>query len=77
MEGYASDGGILAKAAEVLDLVRRGYEAGELTYADLIMAQRTYSQTKLAYINSLGKLWSAVVEIDGLLLKGNLQQRSE
>ncbi len=77
VEGYASDGGILAKAAEVLDLVRRGYEAGELTYADLIMAQRTYSQTKLAYINSLGKLWSAVVEIDGLLLKGNLQQRSE
>ena len=77
VEGYASDGGILANAAAVLDLVRQGYEAGELTYADLIMAQRTYSQTKLAYINSLGKLWSAVIEIDGLLLKGSLQQGSQ
>ena len=69
---YSMDGGILDNSEESLELVRKGNQAGELSYLDLIAAQRTFSQTSLAYIEALGELWAAVVEIDGLLLKGSL-----
>jgi cobalt-zinc-cadmium efflux system outer membrane protein len=73
VEEYSKAGGILANSKSSLDFIRIGYQAGEINYLDLITAQRTYSQTHLAYIESLGELWAAVVEIDGLLLKGSLQ----
>ena len=72
VEDYSRDDGILANSGSALELIRKGYEAGELNYLDLITAQRTFSQTTLAYIEALGELWAAVVEIDGLLLKGSL-----
>ena len=75
VEDYSRDGGILANSQSTLDFVRRGYEAGELSYLDLINAQRTYSETNLAYIEALGDHWKAIVEIDGLLLKDSLQTK--
>lgn len=72
---YSKEGGILANSRTTLDFVRRAYQAGELNYLDLITAQRTFSQTNLAYIESLGELWAAIVEIDGMLLKGSLEGR--
>ena len=72
VEDYSRVDGILANSGSALELIRKGYEAGELNYLDLITAQRTFSQTTLAYIEALGELWAAVVEIDGLLLKGSL-----
>jgi cobalt-zinc-cadmium efflux system outer membrane protein len=57
---------------QTLDIVRANYRAGEISYIDLLTAQRTFAQTNLAYIEALGELWSAVVEIDGLLLKDSL-----
>lgn len=72
VEDYSSDYGILANSKAALELVRKGYEAGELSYLDLNSAQRTFSQTNLAYIEALGESWAAYVEIDGLLLKGSL-----
>ncbi|QDU95056.1 TolC family protein [Lignipirellula cremea] len=69
---YSRKGGILENAGVALQYVRQGYQAGEVGYLDLITAQRTYSQTNLAYVEALGDLWAAKIEIDGLLLKGSL-----
>jgi cobalt-zinc-cadmium efflux system outer membrane protein len=76
VEDYSRDEGILANSGTALELIRKGYEAGELNYLDLITAQRTFSQTTLAYIEALGEFWAAVVEIDGMLLKGSLDSGS-
>lgn len=63
---------ILPKAKETFDLVQRGYRLGELGYLDLLNAQRTYSQTNLAYLDALGALWRSWAEIEGLLLSDSL-----
>ncbi len=44
----------------------------EIAYLNLLTAQTSYSQTNLAYIEALGELWAAKVEIEGLLLKDSL-----
>ena len=67
---YAAD--ILPRSQRTLDLVRKGYEQGEVGYLDLLAAQQTYSQTNLAYFDALGELWQSYVLIDGLLLDGSL-----
>ncbi len=69
---YSKQDGILSHSKTALDFVRGGYQAGESSYLDLLTAQRTYSQTNLAYIEALGELWAATVEIEGLLLKNSL-----
>jgi len=67
---------ILPKAKETFDLVQRGYRLGELGYLDLLNAQRTYSQTNLAYLDALGALWRSWAEIEGLLLSDSLANPS-
>jgi cobalt-zinc-cadmium efflux system outer membrane protein len=69
-EAYATQ--ILPKSKETFELVQRGYRLGELGYLDLINAQRTYSQTNLAYLDALAALWSSWAEIEGLLLSDSL-----
>lgn len=73
VQDYSKPDGILDLSGRTLELVRKGYEAGEFGYLDLLAAQRTYSQTNLAYVEALGELWAAGIEIDGLLLKGSLE----
>jgi cobalt-zinc-cadmium efflux system outer membrane protein len=63
---------ILPRAKETFDLVQRGYGLGELGYLDLLNAQRTYSQTNLAYLEALAVLWGSWAEIEGLLLSDSL-----
>ncbi|MEX2171480.1 MAG: TolC family protein [Pirellulales bacterium] len=63
---------ILPKAQQTLELVQRGYRLGEVGYLDLLNAQRTFSQTNLAYLDALAVLWANRTEIDGLLLTGSL-----
>jgi len=72
VEAYSKADGILANSKEILELVFEGYQAGELSNFELLTAQRTYSQTNLTYIQSLGQLWAAIIEIDGMLLKDSL-----
>ncbi len=69
---YATD--ILPRAQRTFELVQAGYAQGEVGYLDLLTAQRTYSQTNLAYLDALGSLWQSYVQIDGLLLDGSLAQ---
>lgn len=72
VDAYARPGGILENAQSTLDLVRTAYEAGQLSYVDLLTAQRTNAQTNLAYVEALGELWSAISELEGLLLRDSL-----
>ena len=69
---YAND--ILPLAKRTFDLVQQGYTEGEVGYLDLLAAQRTFSQTNLAYLDALGSLWQSYVQIDGLLLDESLSQ---
>ncbi|TWT76278.1 Cobalt-zinc-cadmium resistance protein CzcC precursor [Planctomycetes bacterium CA13] len=64
---------ILPKAAETLSLTRETYELGEVNFINLLTVQRTYAQTRLAYIESLETLRIAEAEIDGMLLSGSLE----
>ncbi len=70
VEAYAT--GILPKAKETLDLISRGYQAGEVDFLQLLTAQRTFAQTNMAYLESLGMQWQQSIEIHGLLLTGSL-----
>lgn len=74
-ETYANE--ILPRAVKTFDLVQRGYSLGEVGYLDLLTAQKTYMQTNLAYLDSLGSLWQNYTKIDGLLLEGSLDRPAE
>lgn len=59
---------ILPKAQRTLELIREGYQRGELNFLQVLVAQRTYFHTSLAYIDSLTELWKSTVTISGMLL---------
>ena len=63
---------ILQKAKRNLDLNRSTFEAGESAYLAVLTAQRSYSQARLAWLNALEQLWTATVQMEGLLLNGSL-----
>lgn len=63
--------GILARAAENLDLTRQGYDAGEVSYLELLTVQRTYFQTQLDYLDSLSQVNQSVQLLAGFLLERN------
>ncbi len=65
---------ILQKARKNLDLNRQSYDSGQSSYLAVLTAQRSYSQARLAWLNALDQLWSATVQMDGLLLSGSLGQ---
>lgn len=77
VEDYSKAEGILDNFRTTLEFVQHGYEGGEIAYLDLLTAQTTFSQTNLAYIEALGELWAATVEIEGLLLKDSLDARMQ
>lgn len=64
---------ILPIAGESLQLSRALYQAGESSFLNVLTAQRTYSQTHLAYLDALRDLRTASAEIEGLLLTNSLQ----
>lgn len=72
VQDYSKQGGILENAKATLELVREGYQAGQFGYLDMLTAQRTFAQTNLAYVEAIGELWAAIIEIEGLLLKDSL-----
>lgn len=75
VENYRS--GILRDAQESLNLTRGGYEAGELSFLNLLTAQRTYFRANLDYVEALRDMWTAHSEIEGLLLANSLENGSE
>jgi outer membrane protein, heavy metal efflux system len=71
VEKYTRD--ILPKAQASLTLTTSGYRQGEYGYLSLLMAQRTYFQTNLIYLDALRELRTAATAIEGNLLSGSLQ----
>ncbi len=57
---------IVPKAENSLQLIETGYKEGELTYIDLLDAQRTWAETKVSYIESLKKVNLLLADIEGL-----------
>ncbi|MDR4508276.1 MAG: TolC family protein [Candidatus Brocadiaceae bacterium] len=57
---------ILPKAEKTLNLITIGYKEGEFSYIDLLDAQRTWSATRVSYIESLRKLNVTVADIERL-----------
>ncbi|MDX1962007.1 MAG: TolC family protein [Pirellulales bacterium] len=74
VERYAQE--ILPNAQENLGLVQKAYQAGEFDYLQFLLAQRTFSQTNLEYLNSIAELRTVALEIEGLLLSNSLQATS-
>jgi cobalt-zinc-cadmium efflux system outer membrane protein len=64
---------LLPSAESTMSLVSRSYEAGEVSYLELLTAQRTYFQTNLEYLDALSEFWKAYLQIDGLLLDRALE----
>lgn len=71
---YSREDGIINSVQRTLDLVRSGYEAGEIRELELLSAQRTYFQTNMAYLDALREQSVSVMEIRGLMLRGSLTQ---
>jgi cobalt-zinc-cadmium efflux system outer membrane protein len=65
---------ILPAAQESLDLTRKSYGAEEIGFLGVLTAQRTYSQTRLSYLDSLRELRESAAQLEGFLLSGSLQR---
>ncbi|WP_231943636.1 TolC family protein [Aeoliella mucimassa] len=61
-------GGILQRAEENLSLTRESYQAGESNYLELLTVQRTYFESNLDYLGSLGEVNRSVQLLNGFLL---------
>jgi cobalt-zinc-cadmium efflux system outer membrane protein len=67
---------ILPNIRETLNLVNSSYKAGESSFLQLLTTQRTYVQANLTYLDAVRDTWAAYFEIEGLLLRGSLDQTS-
>lgn len=63
---------ILPDADETLKLTKQAFEGGEMSFRDVLLAQQTYAESRVAYIEALTELRKVVAEIDGLQLTGGL-----
>lgn len=64
---------ILPKAKETLDLIVLGFREGEVSFLEMLTAQRTFFQFNLENINQQKILWQHRVAIEGLLLSKNFE----
>jgi cobalt-zinc-cadmium efflux system outer membrane protein len=68
------EGSILPAAAENLELTRAGYARGEFDLLRLLIAQRTFAETNIQFVNALVQLRSATAQTQGMLLTGGLDE---
>jgi len=68
---------ILPAAQESFELTRRSYQVGEVGFVSLLTAQRTFSQMRLNYLESLRELRTSAAQLEGYLLSDSLQLRDE
>ncbi|WP_425395200.1 TolC family protein [Aeoliella sp.] len=60
--------GILRRAEENMELTQQSYDAGEATYLELLTVQRTYFESNLDYLATLGQVNRSVQTLAGLLV---------
>jgi cobalt-zinc-cadmium efflux system outer membrane protein len=58
---------ILPKARETVQLTQQLYARGEVTFLSLLQAQRTLTETELAYVEAQADRWNGAVTIADLL----------
>jgi cobalt-zinc-cadmium efflux system outer membrane protein len=58
---------ILPKARETVQLTQTLYGRGEVTFLSLLQAQRTLTETELAFVEAQADRWTGVVTIADLL----------
>jgi cobalt-zinc-cadmium efflux system outer membrane protein len=58
---------ILPKARETVQLTQQLYGQGEVTFLSLLQAQRTLTETELAFVDAQADRWSAAVTVADLL----------
>jgi outer membrane protein, heavy metal efflux system len=70
VEKYAKD--ILPNAAEGMRLAELAYKAGETGFVQVLVAQQSYFDTNLQFIEAQSKLAGARARVDGFVLSGAL-----
>ena len=63
---------ILPNTEENLKLATQLYTAGETAFAPVLVAQQSYFESQMAYVEALTELHKVVTEINGLQLTGGL-----
>lgn len=63
---------ILPNAEENLRLAQRLYSSGESSFAPALLAQQSYFQSQIAYVEALIELHKVAAEIEGFQLTGGL-----
>jgi cobalt-zinc-cadmium efflux system outer membrane protein len=63
---------MLPRAKQSLELVTDGYDKGQVNYLTMLIAQQTYVQVSLSYLDSLQELRTSAVVIEGQLLTDSL-----
>jgi len=63
---------ILPRARRSLNLVKKGYDEGQVDYLSVLTSQRTFVRVSLSYLTAVQELWSAALVIEGQLLSGSL-----
>lgn len=63
---------ILPKSQTTLELARKAYSSGDVSFINTLLAQRVFAQNQIAYLESIEALRVSEAEIEGLLLAGSL-----
>lgn len=66
---------ILPKSKEALEILMTGYSAGETELLEVLMAQRTFFQAQVAYLENVRSLSRQNARIQGMLLGDSLSQK--
>jgi len=65
---------ILPKSQQALEILMKGYEVGETELLEVLMAQRTFFQTQVTYLENVRLLSRQNARIQGMLLGESLSQ---
>jgi cobalt-zinc-cadmium efflux system outer membrane protein len=65
---------ILPKSLRTLELARKAFASGDVSFLNTLIAQRAYAQYQIAYLEAIETLRVAEAEIEGLLLTGSLNK---
>lgn len=65
---------ILPATRESLALSRTAFQVEEISYLELLTAQRTYTQVNQQYVRSLAKLWQSIASLEAMLLVDGLAE---
>ena len=65
---------ILPKSQQTLEILMKGYAVGETELLEVLMAQRTFFQTQVAYLENVRSLSRQNARIQGMLLGDSLSQ---